>query len=84
MNTRERIAEAAQKAGFRNAASEGDQKYWGVDEWRKGRRYVRVNYDTLGRVRDASWGNGRESKFFGGYRQAEQIINKINSWTEGK
>jgi hypothetical protein len=84
MTARELIAKAAEEAGFTNKSTHDEQTYWNVDQWKSGRKYLRVNFDARGRVRSASWGNGRTSKFFGGYQQKQQILNKISAWTESK
>jgi hypothetical protein len=84
MTAREKIAEAAQKAGCINKATEDHQKYWGIDEWRMGRKYIRIVFDRLGRVREVSWGTGRKNGVFPRKGAADLVLEVLNKWEEKK
>ena len=84
MTARELIAKAAQDAGFTNKSTEDEIRYWNIDQWKLGRKYLRVQFDGLGRVRDASWGNGRTSKIFIGKGLKDKVVVKLTEWAESK
>lgn len=65
---REKVREAAASAGWKHSTAE---EY--VDEFRKGRRHVRVVTDTYGRLTLVT----TESQSFGGSGKLEQALKAL-------